>query len=132
MIQEIPGNISRFPDNVIFYDSGCGLCGRSVEFLKKIDKKNNFTFVPLNSPMASDFLRSSASALLNIDSVIYLNKNRIYLKSDAVIEILSNLSGPLSPLRIFKFLPVSFRDGIYDLIARNRNKWFPRTDSCSV
>ena len=55
------------------------------------------------------------------NTVIFLNNDKIYYKSDAIIEILKNSNGILYFFSIIKLIPKSFRDSIYDIISRNRN-----------
>ncbi|NJO88642.1 MAG: DUF393 domain-containing protein [Chloroflexia bacterium] len=37
---------------------------------------------------------------------------------------------PFSWFYIFKLIPRRFRDFIYDLVARNRFKWFGKCNTC--
>ncbi|WP_395074290.1 thiol-disulfide oxidoreductase DCC family protein, partial [Flavobacterium sp.] len=33
---------------------------------------------------------------------------------------------------IFKILPLSLRDSIYDYVAKNRYKWYGKQESCMI
>jgi predicted DCC family thiol-disulfide oxidoreductase YuxK len=54
-----------------------------------------------------------------------------YFKSDAAIEVLSRLPG-WSWARLLRIVPKRLRDAVYDRIARNRYRWFGRTETCLV
>ena len=54
-----------------------------------------------------------------------------YFKSDAAIEVLPRLPG-WSWVRVFRLVPRALRHAVYDLIARNRYRWFGRFDQCLV
>ena len=56
--------------------------------------------------------------------------NRTHEKSDAVLIIIGQMPFPWNTLRIFKFVPVVFRDWVYDRIARNRYKLFGKSAIC--
>lgn len=66
------------------------------------------------------------------DSIIYLDNEKTYVKSDAALKIAGNLEGPWKIAGVFKVLPLRFRDWLYDIIARNRYQWFGRRDQCMV
>ena len=46
------------------------------------------------------------------------------------LEIARRLGGAWKVFYGLKVLPRPLRDGIYDWIARNRYRWFGRTDTC--
>jgi predicted DCC family thiol-disulfide oxidoreductase YuxK len=54
---------------------------------------------------------------------------RAYFKSDAVIEVLACLPR-WSWVRPLRWVPRGLRHAVYDLVARNRYRWFGRTDQC--
>jgi predicted DCC family thiol-disulfide oxidoreductase YuxK len=69
----------------------------------------------------------------NIDSVIlYEPRIAYYYKSDAALQIAKNLGGFFHFGTVFRFLPTSFRNMLYDIIAKNRYKWFGKQVDCLV
>ena len=65
-----------------------------------------------------------------IDSMILIIPGEAYyVKSSAALQIFKRLKGAVSLSRIFLPLPESFRDSIYDLIARNRYRWFGKKET---
>ena len=52
-----------------------------------------------------------------------------YVKSEAVLRIASELPR-WQWTWLFHFIPRVIRDEIYDLVARNRYRWFGRRDAC--
>ncbi|MBK7855136.1 MAG: DUF393 domain-containing protein [Bacteroidetes bacterium] len=62
-------------------------------------------------------------------SVILIEDNKVYLKSDAVL----NIARRLPNYKFFYpliFFPRFIRDGIYNIIAKNRYRWFGKRDMC--
>ena len=72
--------------------------------------------------------------LLNrgIDSVVYITENRAYTKSDAALRVARHMSGLYPALFIFIIVPRFIRNGVYDLIGRNRYRWFGTQESCMM
>jgi len=58
------------------------------------------------------------------NTIIYFEKDEVYTQSDAIIHILSRLGGIHRGFIIFKYLPKSFRDHLYKMIAKYRYRWF--------
>lgn len=115
----------------IFFDGVCNLCNSSVNFVIDRDKKEKFTFAALQS----DYAKSQLGEAVNLDELesIVLQKNgRTYTRSDAALEIARGLGGGWTFLYGFKLLPRFLRDWAYDLIARNRYRWFGKRESCRM
>lgn len=115
---------------VIFFDGVCGLCNGFVDFILKIDKKEKFLFCPLQSDYAKKNLPAEYSH--DLKSVVYLHEGKIHSRSDAVIQILSEIGGPWSLAFAGKILPTCIRDRAYNLIAENRYKIFGKKETCRL
>jgi predicted DCC family thiol-disulfide oxidoreductase YuxK len=122
---------AHYQNKIIFFDGLCILCNRSVDFLLRKDHKKLFKFASLQSDYAKTF-PVQAFRKITIDSVIFYDEGKVYIKSSAVLKIASYLGFPYFVFAIFRIIPVSIRDGIYDYIARNRSGWFGRRDSCRL
>ena len=68
----------------------------------------------------------------DFDSIVLLKNGTVYQKSDAALEITRELNGLWSWLYIFKIVPRFIRDFIYNIIARNRYRWFGKQESCMM
>lgn len=120
---------------VIFFDGICNLCNASVIFIIRHDKRGHFKFASLQSDFANDFLKKQGLMAddKNLpDSLVLVQENRIYFKSEAALEIAKQLSGIWKGLIIFRIIPRPLRDRLYDVVARNRYKWFGKRQSCMV
>ena len=74
-------------------------------------------------------LSSSASILIAPDSFAFVANGQAYVKSEAVLRIARELRR-WQWTWLFHFIPRVIRDAIYDLVARNRYRWFGRRDAC--
>jgi predicted DCC family thiol-disulfide oxidoreductase YuxK len=69
---------------------------------------------------------------INYDSVVYQRGEKIYIKSAAVLKILSELGGIWKLANIFSLMPSSLLDHMYDFIASHRYSWFGKKNQCMV
>ena len=58
------------------------------------------------------------------ETVVLMLKGKRYERSSAVLRIALHLRFPWPLLGIFFLVPARIRDSLYDLVARNRKKWF--------
>lgn len=117
-------------NNVVFFDGNCGLCHFVVKFLLKIDKKNILKYAPLQGETSKKIIQNLNFEELN--TVMFFRENRVYEKSDAILEILKTIGGVWRLALIFKIIPRALRNIVYMYISRNRIKCFGRKDSCEI
>jgi predicted DCC family thiol-disulfide oxidoreductase YuxK len=61
-----------------------------------------------------------------------LKKERVHVRSSAVLRIFGDVGIPWSLLMIFRLVPSFLRDAVYDWVARHRYRWFGRYDECPL
>ncbi|NGY37026.1 DUF393 domain-containing protein [Flavobacterium sp. XN-5] len=135
MPKEISPSLLKIPKDkkIILFDGVCNLCNSAVQLIIKHDKKDLFRFVALQSDLGVEICKHIGVDQQNTDSIILYEPGiAYYYKSEAALEIASKLGSFYSLLALFKFLPNSFSDLIYDWIARNRYKWYGKKESCMV
>jgi predicted DCC family thiol-disulfide oxidoreductase YuxK len=116
----------------ILFDGVCNLCNHSVQFIIRHDPRSKFRFAALQSGFGMAQLAHFGIAPGMLNTVILIQHGKAYQKSNAVLEIAKNLSGLWPAMYIFKLIPRFIRDGVYDLIAKNRYKLFGRRDECMI
>lgn len=67
-----------------------------------------------------------------VDSIILIKSNKVFIKSDAVLEIIKDLPIGWRVFRIGIILPKVIRDWLYDLIAKHRYRIFGKKDECPM
>ena len=118
---------------IILFDGVCNLCNNAINFVIKRDKKSVFRFASLQSEIGQKLINERGIDTSKIDSIILIDPGTAwYEKSTAALQIAKQLSGMLPLLSVFLIFPKSFRDWIYDIIARNRYKWFGKKDQCMI
>jgi predicted DCC family thiol-disulfide oxidoreductase YuxK len=66
------------------------------------------------------------------DSVIYIYKDKAFIKSTAALQIAKKLGGGWPLLYGLIIIPRFIRDWVYGFIAKNRYRWFGKKDSCMI
>ncbi|WP_432670081.1 thiol-disulfide oxidoreductase DCC family protein [Flavobacterium sp. SM2513] len=125
----------NLPENkkIILFDGVCNLCDESIQYVIKHDKKDVFRFVALQSDLGKEILNYLKIDNSKTDSIILYEPGVAYFyKSDAALEIIKELNGFLKWPVIFKIIPSSLRNPIYDYVARNRYKWYGKKDVCMI
>jgi predicted DCC family thiol-disulfide oxidoreductase YuxK len=116
---------------IVLFDGVCNLCESSVQMIIKHDKKEAFVFASQQSETGKDILRYLGIDTKKMDAIVLYEPGVAYfIKSDAAMEILKEFPLPYSLLRIFRFLPLTFRDAVYDYIAKNRYRWYGKKEAC--
>ncbi len=119
-------------DCVILFDGVCNLCNGSVQFIIARDPAAQFRFAPLDSPAARRLIGESGVSSPLPDSMVLVEQGRLYTRSDAALRITRRLRFPWPLLYAVVILPRRLRNALYDLIARNRYRWFGKRDACMV
>ena len=123
------------PENkqLILFDGVCNLCNSSVQFVIKHDKKDKFLFTALQSNVGKKIIQEFNIDTSKTDSILLYSPDKgLSLRSTAALNIAKQLRFPINTLIIFIIIPNFIRNWIYDLIARNRYKWFGKMDDCMI
>lgn len=67
----------------------------------------------------------------NTDSIVLIENDKAFIKSEAALRIATYLRRPFNWMKVFRIVPLSLRDLVYDLIAKNRKKIMGST-SCAL
>lgn len=119
-------------EKVILFDGVCNLCNSSVNFIIDHDTQNKFKFASLQSDAGQELLNKFNLNTKDFDSIIFVDGDRYYSQSSAVLRIVKEFPGLWKLLYVFIIVPPALRNIIYDIIAGNRYKWFGKKDSCRI
>ncbi len=120
----------NFP--VLLFDGVCNLCNGSVQWVLLHDRKAQFRFAALQSETGQALLRQFGLDPAQLDTVVLVDGDRVFLRSDAPLEVARRLGGGWALLYAFKVLPRPLRNAVYDWVARNRYRWFGRQEACML
>lgn len=108
--------------HIVLYDGDCNFCNHSVQFIFKREKKTVFYFAALQSDIGKSLLSKHGMTEFDLNSVVYLCGNKVYLRSSAALQICKRLKGMWPLLFVFIVVPPFIRDYFYNQIAKRRHR----------
>ena len=120
---------------ILFFDGYCGLCNGFVDFVIARDSKAVFRFSPLQGETANARVPADAVSPASPGdprSIVFWENGRVHRKSDAVLRALPLLGGAWKLAAALRVIPRPARDFAYDVVARNRYRWFGRRETCRM
>jgi predicted DCC family thiol-disulfide oxidoreductase YuxK len=124
--------IPAFPDDrpILIFDGNCVLCSAFARFILRHDKGNRFRFMAAQTTLGAALYRHFDLDPTDYETNILIEDGRAWLKSEGSIRVFERLGWPWSLMAIGRLLPRAVRDRLYDVVARNRLRWFGVRTSC--
>ncbi|MEY3619893.1 MAG: hypothetical protein RLZZ391_259, partial [Bacteroidota bacterium] len=114
---------------IILFDGVCNFCNRTIGIIIKHDKADKFHFAQLQSDFAKELLLKKGLSQNELNSVILIEGDQLYIKSDAAIRIAHQLKGWPRCFYYTKWIPKAMRNFFYDLIATYRYRLFGKQNN---
>ena len=128
-----PASLADLPRPLYFFDGHCVLCSGFVGFCLKRDPEGHLKFASAQSALGHRLLEALGLPHDTLDrTILLLDGDEVYARSAAALRSLVYLKGPVKALRLLMLVPAVLRDPVYDLVARNRYRWFGRRPACFV
>ena len=118
--------------DIVVFDGVCNLCNHSVQFILRHEAAPHFQFAPLQTPAGTRLMKAFGFSVDEAKTFVLITDGKPYAKSDAAIRIARHLKGAWKLAGLIRVVPRPIRDWIYDVVARNRYRWFGKTDACMV
>jgi len=129
----LPAALGDLPRPLYFFDGYCVLCSRFVAFCLAHDPEGRLKFASAQSALGRRVLEALGLPDSTLQrTILLLDGDSVYMRSAAVLRALRYLHGPVRGLQPLVLVPPLLRDPVYDLIARNRYRWFGQRSSCFV
>jgi len=103
-----------------------------VNFIIRHDKKKVFLFCALQSEAGKKLLQQYNLNWKRSDSFVLIEDGKAYQKSNASLKLYNKLPWYWKWTQLFWIVPKFIRDGVYNLIAKNRYRWFGKKEECMV
>lgn len=117
-------------EKIILFDGACNLCNSTVQKVIENDAKNQFKFASLQSEFGQKFLEKNKLSKDEFNSMILVDGEKFYTRSDAALRIGKELKGLYKLSGLLFTFPKFIRNSVYDFVSRNRYKWFGKQESC--
>jgi predicted DCC family thiol-disulfide oxidoreductase YuxK len=123
--------------HLLLYDGECGFCHWMVRFVLTRDRRAAFHFAALRSEMAARALAPFGGRPADLTTSYVIENYRsndpvLRIKGSAMLRVANVLGWPWSAAGVLHFLPSSWLDAAYDLLARHRHEILGRTEACIV
>lgn len=127
----LPAGITE-SNHILLFDGVCVLCSHWARFLLRHDRRQRYKLATVQSPVGQALLEYAGLPTDVYRTLVLIEGGRVYLRSEAVLRVLTGLGYPWKLMGFFYCVPRLLRDGCYDRIALNRYRWFGKTEQCFV
>ncbi|MFC0213355.1 thiol-disulfide oxidoreductase DCC family protein [Paenibacillus chartarius] len=130
----MPHNDARLPKApaIVLFDGECVMCSFIVRFVYARDPQARLRFAPLQSDAGQMLLQRHGLSTDRFDTFVLVEGDRCYTKSTAALRLARRLRGLWPLCCAFVVVPRPLRDAVYGFVAKNRYRWFGRSDACMM
>ena len=125
-------SVPAFPDDrpIIVFDGHCVLCSRFARFVLRHDRRAVFRLMAAQTPIGQALYRHLRLDPVQFETNVLLENGQAWFKSAGTIRIFEHLGFPWSLCGVLRVVPRPLLDRLYNLIARNRLRWFGSQSIC--
>lgn len=110
------------------FDSGCVLCSGGASWIMRRLRAQHVKFASAQGSLGRALYQHYG--LRMDDSYLFIRNGRASIMSDGYFELASEMGGPWRLAQVGRIIPRAVRDATYGMIARNRYRWFGKTEAC--
>jgi len=124
--------VPTFDDSraLFVFDGVCVLCSSGASWIMRHDSKARINVTPAQGALGQALYTHYE---VKMDETYLLIANgRAFTASRGYLELCLILGGWWRILRVATIIPERLCDRLYSLIARNRYRWFGKTDYCAL
>ena len=124
--------MNRAASGVLFFDGACGMCTRSRDFLRRLDRTGELQTEPLQRAGTAERLGISPDRLM--EQVWWLDASgQVYGGAEAANAAVSAAVGTRLPLLVYRAPGMRFvQDAIYRWVADHRYRFPSTTPYCET
>jgi len=116
---------------VILFDGTCAFCERSVRFIASRDQ-GYFKFGASQNAEGQALLAKFGTSRQAARSLILIEGDQIFLRSDAVLRIAGRMNAPWRFASVFLAVPRQIRDLVYRFVAAIRHRIAGESNACEI
>lgn len=124
--------VPSFPDDrpILVFDGKCVLCSAFAGFILRHDHRRRFRLLAAQTPIGTALYRHYDLDPADYKTNLLIEDGRAWLRSESSIRVFERLGLPWSLVAGLRLLPLPVRDRLYEVVARNRLRWFGTRDVC--
>ena len=124
--------MSTNPPSLVLFDGVCNLCNAGVNLLVSVDKHRRLRYASLQSEVGIEACARYGVDATALESIIFIDEDGLHRESMAALRIARTVGGWFGLLYGLVIIPRPLRDYAYQVIARNRYRWFGQADTCRL
>jgi predicted DCC family thiol-disulfide oxidoreductase YuxK len=127
-------DVPSFADDkpIIVFDGHCVFCSGWARFVVRNDRRGRIRLLAAQSALGRALYRHYQLPEDDYTTNLLLVDGLARFKSDGTLAMFGLLDWPWPVLCLARIVPTWLRDRAYGLIARNRLRWFGRSDTCFI
>lgn len=124
--------VPRFADDqpLIVFDGHCVLCSGWANFVLRHDRRRVYRLLAAQTPLGQALYAHYGLGGDDYQSNLLIASGQVFIKSEGSMRMAEGLGWPWRAAAVFRLLPLRWRDALYDVVARNRIRWFGRREVC--
>jgi predicted DCC family thiol-disulfide oxidoreductase YuxK len=117
---------------IVLVDGVCHFCQGLTKWIIKRDPEGKFHFASLQSDVAKKLLEKGNLSTDSMDTFVLIEDGKYYTRSTAALRLAKGLKFPYPLLYVLIIVPRFIRNAIYNMVARNRYRWFGKDEVCML
>ncbi|OMF16464.1 thiol-disulfide oxidoreductase DCC [Paenibacillus amylolyticus] len=117
---------------IVLVDGVCHFCQGLTKWIIKRDPEGKYHFASLQSDVAKELLEKGNLSTDSMDTFVLIENGNYYTRSTAALRLAKGLKFPYPLLYVFIIIPKFIRNAVYNLVARNRYRWFGKDEACML
>ena len=130
MKKEPPKSLLRRERPLFLFDGVCVLCSTGASFMMRQDPEGRVQFASAQSALGSAVFARLGKPI--DESYLLIDSEGWHAKSDGWFQLARIMGGWWRLALIFRVVPRSLRDWVYDRVAANRYRWFGKAEFCAL
>jgi predicted DCC family thiol-disulfide oxidoreductase YuxK len=124
--------VPSFPDDkpIVVFDGYCALCSGWARFVLRHDNAGRFRLLPAQSALGKALYIHYGLDPQDYATNILIADGQAWFKSESSIRMAEGLGFPWALAGVFRIIPRAARDWLYEIVARNRLRWFGKRETC--
>lgn len=117
--------------NIVLFDGVCNMCNGFVNFVIDRDPSCKYKFLAQQSKRGEELLKRF-NLPNDLSTIVLIENDSYYVKSTAVLRVLSGINSPWCYGYYFICVPRFVRDYCYLMVAASRYTVFGKSESCRL
>lgn len=115
---------------IVVFDAQCLLCNGWVQFLLRHDRRQVVRFASIQGSTGRGLLAQAGLPVEGLQTLLVVDRGNTWQHTSAILRVLHVLGWPWRLAWAAWLVPAPLRDVLYRWLARNRYRWFGRTEAC--